>query len=81
MAGGDRSIGEGKIESLDIYREGHVGTPGRFAYLSTEAHPGTVVELSDNSGPKGRMFEHIAEAARDWDGREPIRIVWPMGES
>jgi hypothetical protein len=45
-----------------IGHERHVGTPGRFVYLSTEAHPGTVVELSDNSGPKGRMFERIAEA-------------------
>ena len=31
-----------------IGQEGYVGTPGRFAYLSTEAHPGTMVELSDN---------------------------------
>ncbi|ETW94607.1 VOC family protein [Candidatus Entotheonella palauensis] len=62
-----------------IGQEGHVGTPGRFAYLSTEAHPGTVVELSDNSGPKGRMFERIAEAARGWDGHDPIRTVWPIG--
>ena len=61
-----------------IGQEGHVGTPGRFAYLATEAHPGTVVELSDNSGPKGRMFERIAEAARGWDGHDPIRTVWPM---
>jgi hypothetical protein len=62
-----------------IGQEGHVGTPGRFAYLSTESHPGTVVELSDNSGPKGRMFERIAEAARGWDGHDPIRTVWPIG--
>lgn len=61
-----------------IGQEGHVGIPGRFVYLSTESHPGTVVELSDNSGPKGRMFERIAEAARHWDGHDPIRTVWPM---
>jgi hypothetical protein len=55
-----------------------VGIPGRFVYLSTESHPGTVVELSDNSGPKGRMFARIAAAARNWDGHDPIRTVWPM---
>ena len=62
----------------EIGQQGRVGTQGRFAYLATESHPGTVVELSDNSGPKGRMFERIAEAARDWDGGDPIRTVWPM---
>lgn len=61
-----------------IGHEGRVGHPGRFAYLQTEAHPGTVVELSDNSGPKGRMFVRIAEAARTWDGKDPIRTIWPM---
>jgi hypothetical protein len=39
-----------------------------------------VVELSDISGPKGRMFQRIAEAARGWDGTDPIRTVWPMDE-
>lgn len=61
-----------------IGQEGTVGNPGRFAYLQTEAHPGTVVELSDISGPKGQMFVRIAEAAQQWDGRDPIRTVWPM---
>lgn len=61
-----------------IGQSGHVGTPGRFVYLLTEAHPGTVVELSEISGPKGRMFRRIAEAARQWDGTDPIRTMWPM---
>lgn len=61
-----------------IGQEGSVGHPGRFVYLETEAHPGTVVELSDISGPKGRMFVHIAEAAHNWDGQDPIRTVWPL---
>ncbi len=58
-----------------IGQSGHVGTPGRFVYLLTEAHAGTGVELSDNSGPKGRMFVRIAEAARTWDGTDPIRTT------
>lgn len=61
-----------------VGHEGRVGTPGRFAYFETQGHPGTVVELSDNSGPKGRMFVRIAEAARNWDGKDPIRTIWPM---
>ena len=61
------------------YKVGHEGqiggAQGRFAYFDTEAHPGTVVELSDISGPKGRFFEHIRRAAQDWDGADPIRPV------
>jgi catechol 2,3-dioxygenase-like lactoylglutathione lyase family enzyme len=49
------------------------GRNGRFVYFLTEAHPGTVVELSEISGAKGRFFGHIAATARDWDGTEPIR--------
>lgn len=61
-----------------IGQSGRVGHPGRFVYFLTEAHPGTVIELSDISGPKGRMFTRIAEAARHWDGADPIRTTWPM---
>ena len=45
----------------------------RFCYFDTESPPGTVVELSEVFGPKGRMFELIRDAARDWDGSRPVR--------
>ncbi|MEM7410022.1 MAG: VOC family protein [Myxococcota bacterium] len=62
---------------LDIGQSGQVGGPdGRFVYYETETHPGTVIELSEISGTKGRFFAHIAEVARSWDGGDPIR---PMG--
>jgi hypothetical protein len=59
----------------EVGQSGHIGENGRFVYLLTEAHPGTVIELSEISGPKGRFFAHIAAAARDWDGREPVRRI------
>ena len=52
---------------------GEVGAKGRFCYFDTESHPGTVVELSEVIGPKGRMFDLIRDAARDWDGSHPVR--------
>ena len=59
------------------YKVGHEGQiggeRGRFAYFDTQAHPGTVIELSDISGSKGIFFEYIRKAALDWDGSEPIR--------
>jgi catechol 2,3-dioxygenase-like lactoylglutathione lyase family enzyme len=57
-----------------VAQSGCAGGPdGRFVYYETEAHPGTMVELSEISGPKGVFFERIAQAARDWDGSDPIR--------
>jgi hypothetical protein len=59
------------------YQVGHEGCiggeRGRFAYFDTEFHPGTVLELSDVSGPKGAFFEAVRRAALDWDGSQPIR--------
>lgn len=49
------------------------GEQGPFAYFDTEFHPGTVMELSDISGPKGRLFELIRAASMNWDGRDPVR--------
>jgi len=60
----------------EVGQSGQVGGHnGRFVYFATEAHPGTVVELSEISGPKGKLFELIANTARDWDGSEPIRVI------
>ncbi len=59
---------------VEIGHRGQSGGPdGRFVYFETQGHPGTVVELSEISGAKGRFFETIAEQARNWDGRDPIR--------
>ena len=53
---------------------GEVGARGRFIYFDTEYHPGTVIELSEVAGPKGRMFDLIRESATGWDGTtDPVR--------
>jgi hypothetical protein len=62
------------------YTIGHSGTVagrGPFAYLLTEGHPGTVVELLDLTGGREHIFTRIAEAARHWDGQDPIRTTLP----
>ena len=68
----DRYLGLG----FRIGQEGQIGGPdGRFAYFETEAHPGTVIEVSDISGSKGAFFERIAQAAANWNGTRPIRPI------
>lgn len=60
-------------QGFRVQMEGCVGKNGRFVYFDREAHPGTVIELSEVVGPKGRMFEHIRSASIDWDGSDPVR--------
>jgi hypothetical protein len=60
------------------YKVGHEGQiggeQGRFAYFDTQLHPGTVIELSDISGPKGWFFENVVkQASMGWDGADPVR--------
>ena len=66
----DRAISLG----YKVGHEGQIGgEKGRFAYFDTQLHPGTVVEISDISGSKGTFFEHVRQAAINWDGSDPIR--------
>jgi len=58
-----------------VGQSGHIGEGGRFVYFETENHPGTVLELSEISGAKGRFFRHVEECALHWDGRDPIRVL------
>jgi hypothetical protein len=53
--------------------QGEVGENGRFIYFDTEYHPGTVIELSEVAGPKGKMFDLIRQASEGWDGSDPVR--------
>jgi hypothetical protein len=47
----------------------------KFAYFETELHPGSVFEVSNLAGPLAYIPQAVADAARDWDGSEPIRRV------
>jgi hypothetical protein len=60
-------------QGLKVGMSGEVGERGRYVYYETETHPGTVIELSEIAGPKGRLFRLIREASVGWDGRDPVR--------
>jgi hypothetical protein len=73
----DRVLADG----FEVGHEGCIGgEQGRFAYLDTEFMPGTVIEISDVSGPKGMFFEHVRAEAESWDGSDPIRELIPDPE-
>lgn len=68
----DRAVAAGHR----IGHEGQIGGPqGRFCYFESAAHPGSLIEISDISGGKGKFFDRIRRAAHDWDGQEPVRVV------
>ena len=68
----DRALSAG----FTVGHEGQIGGPkGRFAYFETSGHPGTIIEISDISGSKGRFFERVKAASVNWDGTDPVRVV------
>ncbi|QGZ34560.1 VOC family protein [Stappia indica] len=69
----DADLARMEAEGFRVKMSGKVGANGRFAYFDREAHPGTVIELSEVMGPKGRMFDLIRAASEGWDGSDPVR--------
>ncbi len=69
----DRDLALMLEQGFKVKMSGQVGENGRFAYFDRDTHPGTVIELSEVKGPKGRMFDLIREAAEGWDGQDRVR--------
>jgi hypothetical protein len=69
----DRDLARMEAADFRVKMGGTVGANGRFVYFDREHHPGTVIELSEVVGPKGRMFDLIREASKNWDGSDPVR--------
>ncbi len=66
-----------EAQGFQVAMSGEVGERGRFVYFDPLAHPGmhpgTVIELSEVAGPKGKLFKLIREASQNWDGQNPVR--------
>ncbi|WP_119460160.1 VOC family protein [Rhodospirillaceae bacterium SYSU D60014] len=69
----DDDLARMEAQGFKVEMSGEVGQNGRFVYFDRQMHPGTVIELSEVLGPKGRMFKMIRDAATGWDGSDPIR--------
>ncbi len=69
----DRDLALMLEQGFKVKMSGQVGENGRFAYFDRDTHPGTVIELSEVKGPKGRMFDLIRAAAEGWDGQDRVR--------
>ncbi|WP_102222642.1 VOC family protein [Acidimangrovimonas sediminis] len=69
----DADLAMMEARGFTVKMGGTVGANGRFVYFAEEMHPGTVIELSEVVGPKGRMFDTIRAASEGWDGADPVR--------
>ncbi len=47
----------------------------RFAYVSTDHHPGGMIELIESNPRMLRFFEQMRATALQWDGKDPVRRV------
>ncbi len=56
-----------------VGHSGNIGPNGRFAYFLNDKLPGTILEVSEMSGFKGKFFKKIADKCLNWDGSDPIR--------
>ena len=45
----------------------------RFAYVSTNQHPGGMIELIESNPRMLKFFSKMQAAAQAWDGSEPVR--------
>jgi hypothetical protein len=52
-----------------------VGSSTRFGYFETPASPTTVLELTESTPSMLGMSALVREAARDWDGTDPVRSL------
>ena len=73
----DADLARLRERGFEVVMSGEVGLRGRFCYFDVPdhpgAHPGSVIELSEVAGPKGRMFDLIRASSQGWDGSDPIR--------
>lgn len=58
---------------IEAVQEGRTALGIRFAYVATDFHPGGMVELIEGKRGVLAFFETMREAARTWDGSDPVR--------
>lgn len=72
----DADLDRARRHGLEVLQSGRSGSGApdeRFVYFTAQDHPGTVIELSETAGRKGALFRAVEEAARNWDGTDPVR--------
>lgn len=73
------SIAEARLRCeearADIVFEAPVGDTGGVIYADAGGGPGNLIELLEPQAGTRELFAMMREAARNWDGREPLRSL------
>jgi hypothetical protein len=73
----DRDLGELARSGIEAVQHGRTAWGARFAYVGTHdqpgSHPGAMIELIERGPAINGAFKVIHDAARAWDGSEPLR--------
>lgn len=59
----------------EIIVEGTVGEDGGVIYVDPGQGPGFVIEYLQPMGGSEGLFQMMKDAARDWDGSDPVRVL------
>lgn len=59
----------------EILVEGKVGDSGEVIYVDAGGGPGHIVELLQPMAGSEGLFAMMRDAAKDWDGSDPLRLV------
>ena len=71
----DAHLARLRSQGIEPVQWGGTANGIRFAYVSTDAHPGGMIELIERGPAIEGFFGLVREAAQNWDGRDPIRRV------
>ena len=58
---------------IEAVQRGSTANGIRFAYISTDQHPGGMIELIEHGPAIDGFFAMVREAAQGWDGTRPVR--------
>jgi Glyoxalase/Bleomycin resistance protein/Dioxygenase superfamily len=68
----DAALAEHELQAR-VLQAGRTRLGQRFAYVDTTLHGGSMLELIEATEKMRRAFAFMQEAARTWDGSDPIR--------
>jgi hypothetical protein len=75
----DETIATLKDEGVVVATEARWGDNGpRFCYADTRDTLGCFLEIADDSEVGQRMYVVVRDAAKNWDGQDPIRRLEPL---
>lgn len=73
----DAIVARAAERGIEVGQRGTIAGGIEFVYFDTGVQPGTVFEVSNLAGPLAAFPQMIADAARSWDGSDPIRVLSP----